>query len=250
MAGYYEFEFQLPEALLAQIVQRFTDADPDALVPENLKDIPDAQGVYQLMHQGQLVYIGKTDADAGLRKRLERHSRNVQHRLNIQPEDVQFKALRVFVFTAMDIESQLISHYGKEGSGWNGSGFGANDPGRERDTTTAKDGHFDLQFPLDLDKALTLELQLPASVGVALFKLKDAVPYTFRFETTGRRTAHEDLTNAVLDQLPEPLTMRTVLQAILGVVPPGWQATALPGRVILYKETRDYAHGEVIGKSD
>jgi hypothetical protein len=250
MAGYYEFEFQLPEALLAQIVQRFTDAEPDSLLPENLRDIPDAQGVYQLLHQGELVYIGKTDAEAGLRKRLERHSRNVQHRLNIQPEDVQFKALRVFVFTAMDIESQLISHYGREGSRWNGSGFGANDPGRERDTTTAREGHFDLQFPLDLDKALTLQLPPPVSVGVVLFQLKDAVPYTFRFETTGRRTAHEDLTNAMLTELPQPLTMRTILQAILGVVSPGWQATALPGRVILYKENRTYTHGEIIGRSE
>jgi hypothetical protein len=53
----------------------------------------------------------------------------------------------------------------------------------------------------------------------------------------------------MLDELPDPLTMRTALQAILGVIAAGWQATALPGRVILYKEHREYAHGEVIGRS-
>lgn len=248
-AGYYEFEFQLPEALLSQIVQKFTDSEPGKLLPEVVADIPDAQGVYQLLHRGQLVYIGKTDAEAGLKKRLERHAYNVQHRLNLDPSEVEFKALRVFVFTAMDIESQLIRHYGKEGSSWNGSGFGANDPGRERDTTRAKDNHFDLQYPLDLDKALGLRLETPVSVATVLWRIKDSVPYTFRFETTGRRSAHQELADTTLLEMPEPLTMRTVLREITRSLPPGWQATALPGRVILYKENRDYTQGEVIAES-
>ncbi len=35
--------------------------------------------------------------------------------------------------------------------------------------------------------------------------------------------------------------LRTVAQAL-----PGWQATAFPSHMILYKEHRTYIHGEVI----
>ena len=247
--GYSEFEFQLPEALLSQIVEQFTKAGSGVLAPGSLADIPDAQGVYQLLYREQLVYIGKTDAEAGLRVRLERHSRNVQHRLNMDAGDVQFKALRVYVFTAMDLESQLITHYGREAAGWNGSGFGANDPGRERDTTRAKDNHFDLLFPLDLDRPLDVDLAPCHTVGEALFRVKFAVPYTFRFETVGRRAAHAELARAALPPMPVPLTMRSFLIAVMAAIPAGWQATLLPGRVILYKEARDYPQGQVIGRS-
>lgn len=248
--GYYEFEFQLPEALLSQIVEQFERAEPGVLLAENLATIPDAQGVYQLLYKGELVYIGKTDAEAGLRARLERHARNVQHRLNMNAEDVTYKALRVFVFTAMDLESQLIAHYGKGAAGWNGSGFGANDPGRERDTTRAKENHFDLVFPLDLDRPLNVDLSTASTVGDALFKVKNAVPYTFRFETVTRRRAHEDLASAALPALPVPLTMRGFLTAVVSALPAGWQATLLPGRVILYNEDREYPQGEIIGRSE
>jgi hypothetical protein len=248
--GYYEFEFQLPEALLSQIVERFTAAEPGSLVPETLAEIPDAQGVYQLLYRDKLVYIGKTDAEAGLRARLERHCRNVQHRIGIEPGEVQFKALRIFVFTAVDLETQLIAYYGREAAGWNGSGFGANDPGRERDTTRAKEGHFDLAFPLDLDRPLDVDLAGCETVAAALFRVKASVPYVCRFELAGgRRRAHPELVAAPLPPCPVPLTMRGFLSAIVAALPPGWQATSLPGRVILYREVREYPQGDVIARS-
>lgn len=248
--GYQEFEFQLPEALLTQIVGQFAEMSSGVLVPQNVVGMPDAQGVYQLLHKGELVYIGKTDAEAGLRARLERHSRNVQHRLNMNAEDVEFKAIRVFVFTAMDLESQLIAHYGRDATGWNGSGFGANDPGRERDTTRARDNHFDVVYPLDLDRPLSIDLASCQTVGDGLARVKNAVPYTFRFELeTGRRRAHPELAAASVPTMAGPITMRSFLTAVAAALPAGWQATSLPGRVILYKESRQYPHGSIIARS-
>ena len=179
--GYREFEFNLPEALLTELVTVITDMVPAPLAPNHVGQIPEAQGVYQLFWRGQLVYIGKTDADAGLRKRLHRHAGAVQQRRKLDPAEVSFKAVRVFVFTAMDLEAQLIDHYGGVSAvPWNGSGFGANDPGRERDTTNVRPEGFDAQFPVDVDLPIEQALPSPAAAAAILNSLKEALPYTFR----------------------------------------------------------------------
>ena len=155
MDGYLEFEFDLPVALLTNLVSVFSKMDGTPLLSTNITVIPEAQGVYQLSYQGSLAYIGKTDAEAGLRRRLDRHARTIQHRRNLDPSEVTFKAIRVFVFTAMDLESQLIKHYNAVATvPWNNSGFGSNDPGRERDTTNLKPDGFDAQFPVDIDREI------------------------------------------------------------------------------------------------
>src|SRR5262245_21719866 len=111
--GYMDFEFDLPRALLVRLVQVLDSLPPAALDEEFLNAIPDAQGVYQLFLNGDLVYIGKTDAEAGLRKRLDRHRRKIQHRNGLDPNQMFFKAVRIYVFTAIDLETQLINHYGR-----------------------------------------------------------------------------------------------------------------------------------------
>lgn len=107
--GYVDFEFDLPGALLARLVQVLDTLPPATLSREFLDDIPDAQGVYQLFLDAALVYIGKTDAEAGLRKRLDRHRLKIQHRNGLDPNRVAFKAVRIYVFTAVDLETQLIN---------------------------------------------------------------------------------------------------------------------------------------------
>lgn len=80
--GYKEFEFDLPEALLARLVEVFGELRAAPLAETGVAKIPDEQGVYQLFLEAgesrDLVYIGKTDAKAGLRRRLARHARKVQ----------------------------------------------------------------------------------------------------------------------------------------------------------------------------
>lgn len=250
--GYREFEFDLPNALLTQLVTLFDAMDVGPLAPEAALTIPEAQGVYQLFHQNRLVYIGKTDAEAGLRQRLTRHAWTVQHRQNLEPGDVAFKAIRVYVFTAIDLETQLIEHYRATAPvAWNFSGFGSNDPGRERDTTNVSPEGFDVQFPVDLDREIAVDLEAPVSAGTALTALRRHLPYTFRFERAAPRSKrpHPELENTRVELPPLPCTTHTFLTSIIHQLPPGWQGTLLSGRVILYKENREYQFGQVVARS-
>jgi hypothetical protein len=80
--GFRTLEFDLPTALLEQVIAVFEDLTAADLSPEDTALIPNAQGVYQLFHCGKLVYVGKTDAQAGLRQRLSRHAWNIKSRHN------------------------------------------------------------------------------------------------------------------------------------------------------------------------
>jgi hypothetical protein len=248
IAGFREFEFDLPDALLSSMVVAFDNMEGATLSGEHVAKIPEAQGVYQLILQGRIVYIGKTDSEAGLSKRLGRHAWTIQHRNNLKVADVLFKAIRVFVFTAMDLETQLIKHY-KKGSpvSWNNSGFGSNDPGRNRDKTRAKANSFDVLYPIDLDEKVALNLPGPTPVASALQALRQALPYTLRVEELG---THPDFDGRKVTLPKGASSTRKLLTAIVSALPSGWQATALAGRIILYKEKEDdYPAARIIARS-
>lgn len=253
MKAYTEFEFDLPGALLARLIEVLDGLDTAPLNAENLREVPEEQGVYQLLLDGRLVYVGKTDAEAGLHKRLTRHARKIMHRVGLDPARVSFKAVRIFVFTAVDLESDLIRHYGGvRAIDWNGSGFGSNDPGRERDTTKVDPKNYDAKFPIDIDRELAFAIDDDETAASALARLKDALPYTFRYQGSGGRSRapHADFEGTTLTVLSGPMTPRSVIRYIVAALPQGWQATALPGYIILYKEERDYPHAEVIAASN
>jgi hypothetical protein len=178
--GSKEFEFDLPEALLKRLLAKLDEMGAAILEQCNLSMLPDAQGVYQLLHANDIVCIGKTDAGAGLKRRLDRHFAKVQHRHNLDPSTLCFKAVRIFVFTAMDLETQLIRHYRDTGCQlWNGSGFGANDPGRERETTNKAPDGYDARYPIDIDLPESLLPEGQYKVSDALKKLKPSCPTFF-----------------------------------------------------------------------
>lgn len=252
MTGYREFEFDLPEALLARLVVVLDAMGAARLNAESLAEVPEAQGVYQLFLDDHLVYIGKTDAEAGLNKRLVRHARKILHRTDLDPARVSFKAVRIFVFTAMDLEAELIRHYGgTKALAWNGSGFGSNDPGRQRDKTRVEDNNFDGQFPIDIDRKIDIAIAAGTTAADALATLKAALPYTFRFEGSGGRSRkpHRDLEDTSVSALDGPISARSAVEHIVRALPAGWQATALPGYIILYKERVKYPRAEVIARS-
>ena len=252
MTGYIEFEFDLPAALLGRLIEVLDGLGTLPLNTEGLARIPEEQGVYQLFLDGRVVYIGKTDAEAGLNKRLSRHARKIMHRVGLDPARVSFRAVRVFVFTAIDLESDLIRYYGGvKNIDWNGSGFGANDPGRQRDTTRIDPKNFDARFPIDIDRDLAFAIEENEIAASALARLKGALPYTFRFQGagSGSRKSHPDFEATLLTNLSGPVSPRNAIEHIVGALPSGWQATALPGYIILYKEERDYPAAEVIAVS-
>lgn len=255
MDGFKEFEFDLPRALKAELISLLDDMETGSLQPDVTAEVPEAQGVYQIFYEGTLVYVGKTDAEAGLRTRLSRHARKIMHRPTLTGA-VRFKAVRIMVFTAMDLETQLIKHYRALNEGaalWNGSGFGSNDPGRERETTNRRPEGFDDQHPISIDLPGDYLAQGTVPVANALAALKAVLPYTLRYETLrdGRGRAqrsrpHADLLAANVTISPPPYTVRGLMQAIQGALGPDWQATAFASHVILYKEGRPYQYGTVL----
>lgn len=256
--GYVEFEFDLPEALLAKLVTVLDDVEPAPLLPDVVREVPEEQGVYQLFlrRQGKLeiVYIGKTDAESGLRDRLSRHAIKILNRVGLDPADVLFKAVRVYVFTAVDLETQLIAHYGGVARvNWNGSGFGSNDPGKERDTTTYKPDHFDTQFPIDMSKPIEFALPERGSAALILKTLKRGLTYLLRFETSSRgsRLGHADFENTpVMIDPAKPKTAESIIAQVVAHLPAGWHATALPSHIIIYKnDNRKFPSGRLVARS-
>lgn len=251
--GFREFEFDLPEALLSSLIEAFDQMDGASLSREHLSDVPDAQGVYQLLLQGEIVYIGKTDSEAGLRRRLSRHASTIQHRCNLDVRHVMFKAIRVFVFTAIDLETQLIRHYkGRGGVTWNNSGFGSNDPGRQRDWTAAKPSSFDVLYPIDLDQKIKLGISGTSTLAEVIQVLKHELPYTLRVEGSGvgRSVLHPDFDGLKMNVSTKQVAVSELISAVVHKLPVGWQATALAGRIILCKENVDnYPSGRVIARS-
>ncbi len=257
-AFYSEFEFDLPEALLKNLISAFDVLEPALLCADNVKAIPNAQGVYQIFYDGKLVYVGKSDAEAGLKSRLERHALKVLHRRSLDTTKISFKAIRIFVFTAIDLESQLIKHYSTADDGenselgkvaWNGSGFGANDPGRARDKS--KPGLFDTRYPIDTNVKLEIDFSKAKSAAEALMMLKDALPYTLRFETILKsRRPHGELADTLVEIPKRFMSAREVIEEIWHFLPTGWQATALHPLIIIYKERNiNYPSAEVLAQS-
>lgn len=247
--GFRSLEFDLPTALLTQVVETFDRMESGWLSPATTASVPNEQGVYQLFHGGRLVYIGKTDAQAGLRQRLSRHAWTIQSRHNLDVAEMSFKAVQVLVFSAMDLETALIAHYRSSGRNpaWNGSGFGSNDPGRNRDGTALRQDGFDATYPINVDLPLP---RLGIADGVSAMSMLDtlssALPYTLRYEKSPQALAALRSARVSGDHA----TARQVMVAVCASLEGGWQATRLPGRVILYREEIDhYPGGEVIARS-
>ena len=253
--GYTEFELDLPKALLRELTNVLEGLTPAPLTAEAAAALPKHQGVYQLLLEGaegpEVIYIGKTDAASGLRERLQKHHKKIQHRHGLTPERVLFRAVRVFVFTAVDLEALLIGAEKKRAKAlWNGSGFGAKDPGKERDTTKYKPEHFDTWYPIDVDRRLDEGFPDKGSAAALVQALKRQLPYVFRIQGSDHGTGpHDDLLSLEMT-LQGPLTARSVLSQIIERLPSGWHATKLPSHVIMYKDDdRKFPSGELIGLS-
>ncbi|HMG48850.1 MAG TPA: GIY-YIG nuclease family protein [Allosphingosinicella sp.] len=248
--GFRSFEFDLPSALLEQLIAILDGMEQGSLLPNVTQAVPNAQGVYQLFHNGKLVYVGKTDAESGLRQRLSRHAWTIQSRHKLDVTEMSFKAVEVLVFSAMDLEKALIGYYKKrkEHPTWNGSGFGSNDPGRKRDKTALKQDGFDANYPINIDIGLEAGALGPSTALEVLTQLMPSVPYTLRHERTEDALAELAATNVAVPK--DPGTLRSGIEAICAALPTGWQATRLPGRVIMYRElVEDYPGGEIIARS-
>jgi hypothetical protein len=256
IGGYAELEFDLPAALLDAILKKLDGMHAVPLTSGNTATIPEEQGVYALYLKNEAlpVYIGKTDGEAGLKHRLRRHARKLIGRKNIDPDQVLFKAIRLYVFTAMDMETALIKHFGGVNEvKWNHSGFGSNDPGVERDTTRYKSGHFDTEYPIELDKRFVDFEVGEAPVALVMQSLKANLPYLLRFERPNPKSAqsfHDDFLTSKVFIARSDMTTREVVAACVTAMPTGWHATSLPSHIIVYKnDSRHFPSGHLIARS-
>ncbi len=226
-----EFKLSITRALRDQLVAALSTLTPAPLSAVSVANVQARGGVYAIFLAGELVYVGK--ADKSLSSRLAQHSRKLAGRIGPFTGAVNF----ICLYMEEDLEASapeklLIKWYRKESAlPWNNNGFGNKDPGRKRDTTEVKANHFDALYPINLD--LTIPLTAGKKDVLACLKeLKGVLPYNLRFASVPRA----DLAT----QLVVPVGGKTVrhwIKLIVEALPSGWLATALPGYVILYRES-------------
>lgn len=231
-----EFHLSITKALADQLHEALAARTPAPLDEENIDSLLNRPGVYVLTQDTQRVYVGK--ASKSLRARLRQHLRKLSGRLGTAGA-ISFICLYVDEdLEASAPEKLLIKMYRSEGEvPWNYNGFGNKDPGKRRDTSLVKENHFDAQFPADLDYRVALDSQFSTTTDVlsCLRALKESLPYLLRYD----RDRKNELQNTVVEIPKGALPLRDWLRLVVNALAPDWQATALPGYVILYREPND-----------
>jgi len=194
------------------------------------------KGVYLLHYQGNPVYLGKADDIA---ERLQQHYYKLCGRENIDIDEIGFKCIVLdeSMSTAAN-EELLISLFQRDHSGmWNNSGFGAKDPGRQRDST--KPGAFDQQHPIRKDYDLEFR-DINGTIGDFVAQAKQQLPYIFRFEISA------DLLSRPISISPIRLTVEEFVSQLVKYLGPDYQANILSFGITIYAEEKEYQYGKVI----
>lgn len=247
--GASDFEFDIATPLFRQIQGAFADVEQADLSPLNVGSLEGRPAVYGLDHGGQLAYIGKADED--VRGRLGKHRRQLAGRVNVSPEDVRFRCVYLArTWDPFKPEGHLIRHYGtRDYPGWNGRGFGSNDPGRNRDHTDLGDAHWHVRFPLDPTWPCAEVEAGQHAVLDLLTEVKRSCPFWVRFQgfregkgaDSPQQYAEARADFAAAEQVDVPAGGMTAQDLLLLAVqslpnPDEWQLTQLPSHLLLYKE--------------
>lgn len=235
-----DFKLSITKALADQLDEKLALLSRHALTEEAIFALERRPGVYLLWHKEQRVYVGK--AQQPLPKRLRNHWQKLRGRENIAIKDMSFVCLYVDEdLDAAAPEKLLIKKYRAKGADngvpWNTNGFGNKDPGRRRDKSAVEQNHFDALYPVRLTFG---DLSLEAgrtTVGELLAKLKDRLPYNLRFDKSADTRKDYEIE---LDVPGDELTVEQAIELVIRALPEGWQATALPGYLILYPEREPY----------
>ncbi len=227
MSNVAEFQLSVTRALRDQLLDALGNLATAPLTEANLAIVASRPGVYQLFVNDRLVYVGK--AARNLRERLDQHRKKLSGRRSNLLETASFKC--VYVSEDMDAiapETMLITHFRQSGEApWNFNGFGNKDPGKERDTSLVKAGHFDSVHQIDLELELGFRVTEGEPLASAMKRFKGLLPYVFRFASVpGSLQASRPHDN--------PTSVRDWLAYFAGALPENWSVVALPGYVIAY----------------
>ena len=243
------FEINIIDALSVQLLTALDVLTPAPLDEPRIDSLGNEQGIYLLYHKGTPVYVGKASS---LPKRLRDHRRKIAGRKSIALADVAFKCLYVHPnWTALAPEAALIRYFKAAGNGecaWNGNGFGPHDPGRDRETTDKSPDGFDAQYPIREDWECDWVEAREWNCRELLLSLKGNLPYLLRYQVLDEnryRAGHPDYNDVVM-LVPHANMTAAKLLGLIARCLPGWQATAFPSHMILYKENQAYRHGQVL----
>ncbi|MFE7453068.1 Eco29kI family restriction endonuclease [Streptomyces griseus] len=244
-----DFTLSITKALGDQLAAALDGLDRAPLAEPNIARLKEKPGVYQLYLDGEFVYVGK--ADKSLPARLRNHLRKISGRRNISLDEMTFSCLYVAEdFSALAPEQLLISHHKGMGNiPWNNNGFGNKDPGRQRDSTILKQNHFDVLFPINLDRRIEGLSPGETTLHDLLETIKADLPYNFRYEKLAEFKARS------VNVPSAEMTADEVFQLVSAEIPAKWQVTALMGYVIMYDDSpneyksawRYYRVGQQIG---
>ena len=233
------FDLDIGQAIADQL-----GAFLDALAPEPLSNstalrgLPNNGGVYALSHGRERVYVGKA---ASLRSRLEQHASDLDGRRNISRQDVAFVCAELSSNWAPFGAEEILMGRGR--LAWQNSGFGNNDPGRNRDSSRIKMDHWDAQFPIRLAWPCMQVSAGAYNAATLLRMLKDTLPFVLRFQRAAEGNSHApppaDVQAATIEIPQDGMPFWDIMAQLVDALP-GWQATALPGYTIFYREAVDY----------
>lgn len=237
------YNFHFLNTVSQQLLDKFSELSVSALNPDELnklrnyqKDNHSKKGVYLLHYQESPVYLGKADDIAD---RLQQHYNKLCGRLNISISDIGFKCIILdeSMSTAAN-EELLISLFQQDHTGmWNNSGFGAKDPGKQRDQT--KPGGFDQNYPINSKFKIVFEKK-SGSVDYFLEQAKKQLPYIFRFEIPLDK---KTITMTISDT---ELSAEDFLNELLPILGKDFQANILSFGITLYAEEKVYPYGKSI----
>ncbi|MGF0310979.1 hypothetical protein [Rhodococcus sp. IEGM1428] len=228
------FVLSITRALGDQLMEALNRRVPRPLSEEQISKVRNEPGVYALWLDGVQVYVGK--ASKGVPTRLRNHLAKLRGRRIVG--NLAF----TFLYVGEDLEASapekmLIARYKPLGKArWNNSGIGGKDVGRRRDATLIKKGHFDALYPIDVNTPVTCGFsETKVSAHAVATALKAALPFLLRFDRDNR-SAMSILDEHIVEIPAEGSSLACWLRSVLTPLPAGWQATALPGHVILYTE--------------
>lgn len=223
------FGVDVIRAIREQLRETLLHMDTNPLELAQEAEVPDSAGIYELFHNGRSVFVGR--AERSLRSRLHQAQRKLSGRQHISVQEMAYRFVPMDA-SLIDIapERMIIQSVDHP---WNQNGFGASDPGRQRDKTSLASKHFDLQYPIDLDWVIPHEIA-EKSLPQFLRAIRDAVPYLFRYGKDCPDGMVENL--RIAGQTPAREVFASLTEGPL----PGWQITAKPGYVIAYEERCDY----------
>ena len=241
MQSIYVFDFlttvstQLRETLECMGESVLNDAELRAL--SAFQDDNDTrQGVYVLHYNQAPVYLGKAN---NVSARLFQHLEKLRGRKYIDTARIGYKALLLdkSMGTAANENILIAMFKERHAKMWNGNGFGPKDPGQERDTT--KPGWFDKNYPIIDDYTIQLETGPDGTITLrAMFEqMKAQLPYVFRYDVPVAAL------ESCLDVGEVLHDARSLLQAGVRLLGPGWKGAIISYGMVLYKTNKEYRYG-------